>query len=298
MDLWQLQIFCEVIEKKSFSEAGKAVHITQPTISSHIKEIESSFGCRLIDRLPKEAVPTKAGEILYRYARRIIDLNREARTAVSQYLGNISGELKIGGSTIPGTYILPKMVGIFKNEYPKIHISIEIGDTEAMINGLLSGDIELAVIGAPTGNNKISQFKFMEDEMLLVIPADHKWADRESITLKMLLDEPFICRETGSGTLKSIDQILSKQNLNITDLNVVAQMGSTEAVKQGISSGVGVSILSVIAASNELRAGSLKAVNIRGLNLNRNFYLARHKLRSASPLSITFENFLRQRFKL
>ena len=124
MDLWQLKIFCKVIELKSFSKAGKAVNITQPTISAHIKDIESAFGCQLIDRLPKEAIPTKAGEILFHYARRIIALNDEAKTAISQFLGNIKGNLKVGGSTIPGTYILPKLIGEFKLKYPEINISI------------------------------------------------------------------------------------------------------------------------------------------------------------------------------
>jgi DNA-binding transcriptional LysR family regulator len=103
MDLWQLNIFCRVIELKSFSRAGNAVHLSQPTISSHIKDLEDHFDCRLIDRLSKEAIPTKAGELLYSYAKRMLALRDETETALAEYNGKIRGRLVIGGSTIPGT---------------------------------------------------------------------------------------------------------------------------------------------------------------------------------------------------
>lgn len=298
MDLWQLNIFCKVVELKSFSKAGHAVNITQPTISAHIKDIENAFGCKLIDRLPKEAIPTKAGEILYNYACRIIALKDEAHTAISQFLGEISGDLKIGGSTIPGTYILPKVIGGFKKKYPDVNISISIGDTQNIINNLLSGNIELGIIGAQSNDNKIKYLKLIDDEMRLIIHPHHKWANQKTIPLNLLLKEPFICREHGSGTLKSIKEILTKENCDINDLNIVAQMGSTEAVKQAIKSGVGVSIFSAVAAIDEIKAGSLKAIGISGLNLVRHFYLIKHKQRTPSPLSNIFENFLRDKYNL
>lgn len=296
MNLWQLNIFCKVVELKSFSKAGRAVNISQPTISAHIKDIENAFGCRLIDRLPKEATPTKAGEILYSYARRIIALNDEAHTAVSQFLGKINGELKVGGSTIPGTYIFPKVIGDFKRKYPEVSVSISIGDTQNISNDVLNGTIELGIVGAPSKDNKIKQLKLLGDKMRLIIPSGHKWSNHKTISLHMLLKEPFISRETGSGTLKSINDILSKQNYTINSLNVVAQMGSTEAVKQGIKSGVGVSIFSTVAVSDELQAGTLKAIDIKGLNLVRCFYLIKHKQKTPSPLSSIFETYLKDKF--
>jgi len=296
MDLWHLTIFCKVIELKSFSKAARAVNITQPTISSHIKDIENTFGCRLIDRLPKEAVPTKAGKILYGYAKRIIALNDEAHSAISQFLGNIGGDLKVGGSTIPGTYILPNIIGDFKRKYPKVNISISIGDTQSIINEVLSASIELGIVGAPSRDKNITHFKLIDDTMRLIIPSDHTWTEHKTISLDMLLKEPFISREVGSGTLKSINDILSKQNYTLSDLNVVAQVGSTEAVKQAIKSKVGVSIFSTVAVSDELKAGILKAIDINGINLVRSFYLVKHRQRTLSPLSSVFENFLKDKF--
>ncbi|MCJ7772817.1 MAG: LysR substrate-binding domain-containing protein, partial [Desulfobacterales bacterium] len=263
-----------------------------------IKDIESAFGCKLIDRLPKEAIPTKAGEILYSYARRIIALNNEAQTAISQFLGKVNGDLTIGGSTIPGTYILPIVIGGFKIKYPDVNISISIGDTQNIINDLLSGNIELGVVGAQSKDNKIIHLKLIDDKMQLIIPSHHKWSDQKAISLNMLLKEPFICREHGSGTLKSINDILAKENFDINNLNVSAHMGSTEAIKQAIKSGLGVSIFSTVAAMDELQAGTLKAIDITGLNLIRNFYLIKHKQRTPSPLSNIFENYLRDKYNI
>lgn len=293
MNLWQFNIFCKVIELKSFSKAGKAINITQPTISSHIKDIENSFGCRLIDRLPKEVRPTKAGEILYNYARRIIALNNEAKIAISQFLGKISGDLTIGGSTIPGTYILPKIIGDFKIKYPEVNLSIMIGDTQTIIHDIKNGVLELGIVGALPNHKYISYFKLTDDKMCLIVPAKHKWSDKKTIPLTLLPKEPFITREFGSGTLKSLNNILIKQNLTIDKFNVVARMGNTEAVKQGIKNGVGISIISTLAVSDELQAGIFKAIDIESINLIRPFYLIKHKHRTISPLNNIFEEYLK-----
>ncbi len=294
MDLWQLNIFCKVIELKSFSKAGKTIHLSQPTVSSHIKDLENHFGCRLIDRLSKEAVPTKAGELLYNYALRLIALRDETETALAEFQGKIKGGLVIGGSTIPGGYMLPRVIGAFTKDYPEVKVSLFISDTQRIINDILSGSIELGIVGAKTGEKMILQEKLVEDEMRLVVPADHKWAMKKRIKLKMLLQEPFIIRERGSGTLKSIQLSLARKGYSIEDLNIAAQMGNTEAVSQGIKSKVGVSIISTIAVSEDLKAGTLKALAIEDLNLKRSFYLTWHKYRSPSPLCQAFRKFLKK----
>jgi DNA-binding transcriptional LysR family regulator len=297
MDLWQLKILCNVIELKSFSKAGKAVHLSQPTISSHIKDLEDHFGCRLIDRLSKEAVPTKAGELLYGYARRMLALRDETETALAEFKGKIKGRLVVGGSTIPGTYLMPQLIGEFKKQYSDVMVSLIIGDTGNILEGILDGRLELGVVGAKTETKKLVQEKLIEDEMRLIIPADHQWAVEKRIHLTMLLPEPFIVREHGSGTLKSLAQSLSKQGHSIEDLNVVAELGNTEAICQGIKTGAGVSILSTLAVSEDMQAGKLIALGVDGLNLKRNIYLTRHKYRSPSPLAQAFVKFLKQKLK-
>lgn len=294
MDLWQLHIFCKVVELKSFSKAGETIRLSQPTVSSHIKDLEDHLGCRLIDRMSKEALPTKAGELLYRYAKRLLALRNETETAMAEFKGKIKGTLVIGGSTIPGGYLLPQIVGAFTQQFPDIFISLVIGDTQKIINDTLEGMIEFGVVGARSGSKKISQEKLLDDEMLVIVPKHHPWSDKKSISVKMLLDEAFIIRESGSGTLKSIAASLSSVGYSIDDLKVVAEMGSTESVRQAIKHGAGISILSTLAVAEEVKAGALSALAVDGLNLTRRFYLTWHKSRSLSPLSEAFIGFLKK----
>lgn len=296
MDLWQLNIFCKVVELEGFSSAGKAVHLSQPTISSHIKDLENHFGCRLIDRLGKKAVPSKAGELLYTYARKLIALRDEAETAMNEFQGKIKGRLVVGGSTIPGGYILPQLIGAFTTDYPEVKISLIIGDTDQIIQDTLSGSLELSIVGAKPSHRNIGMEKLIEDKMRLIVTADHKWAGKKYIPLESMLKEPFIVRESGSGTLKSIKMSLTEKGHLIEDLNIISEMGSTAAIIQGIKSKVGISILSTIAVAEELKAGTLKALAIKGMSLERSFYLIRHKQRSASPLCRAFEEFIKKEF--
>lgn len=292
MDLWQLNILCKVIELKSFSKAGKAVHLSQPTVSSHIKDLESHFGCRLIDRMGKETVPTKAGELLYGYARRLLSLRDAAESALAEFQGKMRGRLVIGGSTIPGGYILPRVVGEFIKEYPEVTVSLVVDDTQKIIERTLEGELEIGLVGARATHKSIVQETVLEDEMRLIVSMDHKWAGKKGIALEELFEEPFIIRETGSGTLKSIQLSLKEAGRGVEELKCVAQMGNTAAVVQGVRYGLGVSILSPIAVSEELKMGNLKALPIEGLDLKRSFYLTRHKYRSASPICKAFIEFL------
>ena len=292
MDLWQLNIFCKVIELKSFSRAGKAVHLSQPTISSHVKDLEGHLDCRLIDRLSKEALPTKAGELLYGYAKRMLALRDETETALAEFKGKIRGRLVIGGSTIPGTYLMPQLIGDFKKQYPDVIVSLKIGDTDNIIEGILNGNLELGIVGAKAETKKIVQKKLIEDEMRLIVPANHRWAGEKRVSLKRLLNEPFIVRERGSGTLKSLYQSLSDQGHSLEDFKVMAELGSTQAICQGIKTGAGISILSTLAVAEDLQAGKLVALEVDDLNLKRNFYLTWHRYRSPSPLSQAFVQFL------
>jgi DNA-binding transcriptional LysR family regulator len=296
MDLWQLNIFCKVVELKGFSKAANVIHLSQPTISSHIKDLENHFACQLIDRLGKKAVPTKAGELLYQYARKLIALRDEAEAAMAEFHGKIKGRLVIGGSTIPGGYILPKCIGAFTTIYPEVTISLIIGDTDQIIQDVLSGSQEFGIVGAKTSNKNICQEKLISDEMRLIVTAGHKWAKKKHISPDLMFKEPFIVRERGSGTLTSIKLSLKEKGYANENLNIVAEMGSTEAVIQGIKSNVGVSILSTIAVAEELKAGTLKALTIKELNLKRNFYLITHKLRSPSPICKAFIDFLEKEF--
>ncbi len=294
MDLWHLIVFCNVVEQKSFSRAGDRVHLSQPTVSSHIRELERHFNCRLIDRLSTEAVPTEAGKLLYRYAVRLVRLKDEMETALAQFQGTMKGCLWIGGSTIPGTYILPRVIGAFAAAYPQVKISLRIGDTMKIVRDIVEGALALGVVGAKIKDRRIKQEILMEDDMVLVVYPEHPWAGRASIDLAALCAEPFILREEGSGTRASIEESLAPKGIRIQDFNGVAEMGSTEAVRQGIKSRMGVSILSRIALEDDLASGTLKRVAVEGLDLKRYVYWTCHHRRTLSPLATTFSHFLKR----
>ncbi len=292
MDLWRLKIFCTVVELRSFSLAAERVHISQPTVSSHIKDLESHFGIRLIDRTVKEAVPTKAGLLLYEYAGKLLSLRTQTEAALAEFQGRVKGTLEIGGSTIPGVYILPRIMSAFMAHYPEVKFSLKIGDTEEMITQILQETIEIGVVGARTGDKRVAQRQLVEDEMRLVAPADHKWAGRPSISMDMLIGEPLIIREPGSGTLSSLKRNLSAAGESLDRFNVAAEMGSTAAVIQGIKCGIGVSFLSMSAVSEDVESGRLAMLKVDEFTLKRCFYLTRLANRTLSPLCETFVKFL------
>jgi DNA-binding transcriptional LysR family regulator len=294
MDLWQLTIFCRVVEWRSFSKAAEAVHLSQPTVSSHIRDLEDQFGCPLVDRLSRETVPTEAGRLLYGYALRMLSLRDETQTAMARYQGKTSGRLVLGGSTIPGGYLLPRMVGQFKKRFPGVTLSLMIADTEQIVSGVLDGTLELGVVGAESRDKRVHQEILIEDQMRLIVPAGHPWSSKKKVAAALLLKEPYIVRERGSGTLQSIRESLKRQGHDLEDLNIVAEMGSTEAIRQGIREGIGVSILSTLAVADDLAAGRLKALSVEGLELTRRFFITRHRQRSPSPLADAFIEFLKE----
>lgn len=316
MDLWQLKVFVNVVDHKSFSRAGDAIFLSQPTVSSHIKELEEHFGCRLIDRMGREALPTRAGELLYTYARKLLSLKDEAESAISAFIGHARGNLTFGGSTIPATYIIPGIIGAFNRQYPSISLSIMTGDTLEITTAIIEGEVEAGIVGAKVESPHLKQERLIEDEMKLIVPASHPWvkgektaAEMESgteqatsasaeespfeVELSRLFDEPFIGREKGSGTWESISRAMAHAGFNSDDLNVSARLGSNSAVIQGILNNAGISIVSTIAVRDYLDMGRLTAVAVKGVNLKRHFYLTTHKKRTLSPLAKLFINFLK-----
>ena len=266
--------------------------MTQPTISERIKSMEEHLGTKLLDRMGRGVVPTKAGEILYGYAKKILDLKVEAKQVLENFSTKMTGEITIGGSNIPGGYVIPNLLGKFKENYPNISIYLRIGDTKEIINEVLNGRIEMGIVGAKIQDKRFQYNEFIKDELILAVSSSHQWGSRTSIKPGELKGEPFIMRERGSGTRMTMEKALHDAGINLNGLRAVAEMGSTEAVKQGIKAGVGVSILSKRAIENELKFGVLRGITIEGIQFIRNFYIVLHKARTQSPLVKAFIRFL------
>lgn len=294
MDLWQLRIFVTVVEEKSFSKASDIINLSQPTVSSHIKELENHFQCRLLDRMGKKTEPTRAGWILFEHARKMLALKDRTESAMLDFIGCTKGLLSIGGSTIPAGYILPGLMGPFIRQYPDVSVHLSSGDTRQIIEDVKYGRVELGVVGAKTRDAAIGQEVLLTDEMKLIVPPDHRWAHLPAIDCQKLTQEPFIARETGSGTWQSLCQSMADAGFDAAQLNTCMTMGSSVSVIQGILSRVGISILSTIAVADDLAKGRLAALSVNNLNLNRFFYLTLAKKRTQSPICKKFIAFARQ----
>jgi len=292
-DLRQLEIFLKVVELGSFSKAGEVVHLAQASVSERIATLENTVGSKLLDRMGRKVTPTKAGELLLQHAQRLLEMKKTACLEMQDFLGVKQGEISIGGSTIPGEYILPKVVGLFSKEYPRITVALTVADSEEIEHRVLDGEFELGVIGRKSSNKCLGSDELWRDELVLALPSTHRWAGKKEVSIQEVVQEPFILREIGSGTLKSMEPYLQGAGLKgIGSLKVVARLGTSTAVKEGIKAGLGISILSAIALETELKAGVLKALRLKGIPMFRHFYLIRDKRRTASPLSRSLMDFL------
>ena len=292
-DLRQLEIFCKVLELESFSKAANAVFLAQASVSERIATLEDMVGARLFDRMGRQVVPTSAGKLLYKHACLLLEMKKAACNEIQDFLGIKQGEVHIGGSTIPGEYILPKVIGRFRKKHPLITVKLTIADTNEIENRVFKGELELGVIGSKSSHAGFMSRGLWEDELVLAVSAGHRWAGKKEVALNNLSKEPFILRETGSGTLKIIKEYFKTSGSdNIDFFNIVACFGSSTAVKEGIKSGLGVSILSSRALETEIKAGILKALKVKGLFMSRKFYLIRDKRRNVSPLCQTMLDFL------
>jgi len=293
VDLRQLEVFAQVVDTRSFSRAAEALHLTQSTVSEHVRLLEDEVGTRLFDRLGRESVPTRAGEILYGYARRMLVLRAEARQALDQFLGQVSGTLTVGASTIPGEYVLPPLIGRFREKLPQVSIALRISDSRGIAQAVLEGQVEIGVVGGHPSHKSLEATELMPDELVVVVPPGNAWSGRRQVTLEDLRAEPLIVRERGSGSRQALEHALDEAGTDLAAMRVIAEMGSTGAIKQAVKSGVGVSIISKRAVEEECQHGLLSCVKLKDLTFTRHFYIVTHAHRSRSPLCQAFLDFLR-----
>ncbi len=291
-DLRQLEIFCKVVELKSFSLAAKAVYLAQASVSERVATLEDLVGTRLLDRLGRTVVPTKAGQILYNHATKLLDMKRAVCLEMEDFLGIKRGDIKMGGSTIPGEYILPRLIGRFREKYPQISITLVVADSGEIESKVLDGELEIGIIGSKSADTALDLKEVWEDELVVLVPHNHEWAKRRTINIQDLFSQPFILREPGSGTLKILQYHLQSKGKDVDDLTVVARFGSSTAVKEAVKAGLGISVLSSRAVQTEIDARIIKAIRIRNFPMFRKFYLIHDKRRTLSPLCKVMLDFL------
>lgn len=288
----QLQVFIAVAELGSFTKAAKQLFLTQPAISWQVKTLETELGLVLLERADRSVSLTEAGEIFYRDAKRLHNLYEKMLSEMEEYRGLGTGKLRLGGSTIPGEYLLPNYIGRFKQTYPEIGVNLVIGDTGTIVEKLLIDEIQLGVIGAKVQEGKLELVPFLQDELILIAAPDHPWAKEKQVTLKDLSEGIYISREEDSGTKMVIEEKLAEKGIVMEKFKTAIELGSPRAVLTAVAAGLGLAWVSRWTAEESLRLGLVQEISVENFKVERNFYLATRPNRHLSPLTKAFMDFL------
>lgn len=294
MNLKQLEVFIKVAESGSFSKGAEATFITQSTVSQHISALENEFGLKLLDRTGKGALLTEAGKLLLERARRLVEYAREIPVAIDRFKGVEEADLNIAGSSIPGEYMIPAALPLLINRFPGLTIFLLQGDSREVLQKVLAEEVEFGVVGGRFAEDSLEFTPFTRDELVLIAPAGHRWAGVPEISKEELLGEPFVLRETGSGTGKATVEALREVGIDPSRMRVAAHLGSNEAVKRAVIAGIGVSFVSAISVQWELAQGTLIQVPVAEVCIKREFYLASRKGRELSPAALAFSAVMRE----
>ncbi|HKV40971.1 MAG TPA: selenium metabolism-associated LysR family transcriptional regulator [Blastocatellia bacterium] len=286
LELSLVEVFCCVYEEGSFSRAAQKLRCSQPTVSGHIKNLEGYIGARLFDRLPKKIVATRAGQVLYKHGRAIMNQKEAAIQELKKLLNRIEGSLNICCSSIPGEYLLPQIVASFHGRIPAVRVEMRIVDSKEACEEVLAGKAEIGFIGTRLDAVGLELRHFAEDELALVVPNNQEWRQVKMIKLEALRSKPFLAREQGSGTRLAFER---KIGGSIDDFNVVGCFGSSSAIREGLRAGLGVSVLSTLSVRSEIGIGSLKTVEIEGVTpIKREFYIAVNRNLTLAPIAEAF----------
>jgi len=288
MDFRKLEAFCKVYELKSFSKAGLELQLSQPTISAHVANLEEELGVPLFDRLGRTVLPTQAGEVLYRGAKQVFQQVGRINSEIGLLRDMVVGDLLLGGSTIPANYILPNLLKTFLALYPSLRVHLTIGDTDSIIRQVGQGRLELGIVGSQPEQQGIAFYPLRRDELVLVAAADIASVRPAPKTLKDLRPWPWILRERGSGTRRYLETLLKGAGMSISELKVALWVESTEAALQCARAGLGVSVVSRLAAQPYLDRGELIALDVMPQVLERSFYLIQRQGRDLLPAANLF----------
>lgn len=288
MILRQLEVFLAVIDSGSFSAGARNANTTQSTVSQHIAALEEEFSVRLMERTRNGVNLTEAGKIFNRHSRRIMGEVRSINEAMRRYRGIEDATLRIAASTIPGTYLVPRVVAGLCARFPRLEVRLVQGDSREVIEAVINQGVEVAVVGHRFEERGLTYASFGTDEIFLVVPGGHPWANRPSVMADELIDAPFVIREPGSGTAKTVVEALSQAGINASGHRVRLSVGSNDAVKAAVIAGVGISFLSNLAVRSEVDRGVLAVVPVNGLQILRQFYLVRRTNRELSPAASAF----------
>ena len=292
----RLQVFYTVARHLSFTKAAEQLFMTQPAVTFQIKQLEEQFSARLFERSHGKIALTPAGRLVMDYAGRILGLSEEMETRVAELNGTMSGPLLLGASTTIAEFILPRILGEFKVEHPQVHTHLTVGNSEMIESRVADHALDLGLIESPSHLPALATEVCCEDELVLICQPVHRFAKAAAVKAQDLAGEPFVSRELGSGTREFMDQYLRSCGVAPEDLNVVMELGSPEAIKGVVETGLGVSIVSHATVVKELKLGTLAAVRLAP-RLIRTFSIVQSREKFRSRLLTTFIEFAGARMR-
>ncbi|HVB86784.1 MAG TPA: LysR substrate-binding domain-containing protein [Candidatus Dormibacteraeota bacterium] len=271
LENYRLKVFRTVAERLSFRKAAEELFLTQPAVTLQIKALEEDLGVRLFDRTFPRVSLTRQGSILFRYAQKLATVAAEAERQVASEEGQISGELRLGVSTTIAQYILPRLLGAFLAEHPRVHLILQGGNTEVVVQFLLQGKVVLGLIEGPSRHRGVRTAPFMEDELVLVARPNF---EGDSLTRRQLLESTLLMREQGSGSRRVVEDALERAGLKLRCFKNVLGLDSTETIKSSVEAGLGIGFVSRWSIAKELELGALKVVGAAGIRVKRHLCLA------------------------
>jgi DNA-binding transcriptional LysR family regulator len=269
----QLRTLIAVIDHGSFSEAARVLGVSQPAVTMQIQALEADIGATLLDRGYRKVELTEAGRALLPYARKVIAELEEARTTLEQLAGTVSGRLTIAASTTPGQYVLPRLLGSFLKEYPEVGITLRVYDTTEVVEHVENGDADLGMIGAEVHGARVHYEQLGTDDLVLICPPDHPLASGPTVAFADLTDEPFIVRESGSGTRMVAEDVIRHGGVDPAELRVVMELGTNEAIVSAVEGGMGLGIVSAQVANKAIELGTVGEIASAGFPVARPLYL-------------------------
>lgn len=269
----------------SFSKAAQELSVTQPAVTVQIRQLERHCGVSLFDRVRRRGKLTQAGQSLYEYAQRIFALAEEAEQTLELTRGVKAGRLRLTASLTAAAYYLPPLVAAFKQRFPGIQVQLSVDNSRRVAERVLTLGDDLGVLTGDPENPDLVIRPFCEDPLVLIVPPQHPWAGRRTVSLHELQDQPFILREPGSATRALIESRVAAAGVS---LHVTMELGSNEAIKRTVEMGSGVTLISAAIVQREVKAGHLAMLRVREPGLVRRFDLVYHRERRESPLIKAF----------
>ena len=295
MDTRQLQAFCEVVERKSFSLAAEKLGVTQPAVSLQVRSLEKRLGTQLLDRSGRRVEPTESGLKLYRSAQRLLALEEEIVSELAEEAtGELDGTFEIGASTGPGGVVLSQILCQFAELHPALHIALSVFDTQTVVERVADRSLQLGVVGAAPRHRGVEYEPFFRDTVVLACPPGHPFAGR-TVTLEDVGKEQLIMMQEGAGVRQMIEDELRRIGTRLRDLNVRLELGLQESVTSAVRGGYGVTFISRTSVENDLDAGILAEARVEGLELEREIHLVRAAGRSETRAARAFLEFARAR---